>query len=67
VTGGVGILLLILYPGFLTLAGTVPKLLDSGYFVSLAGFFLFLPGAILLMIGQRYVREKARLGQLGAQ
>jgi hypothetical protein len=67
VAGGVGILLLILYPGFLMLAGTVPKLLDPGYFVSLVGFFLLLPGAILLMIGQAQVGQKARLGRMRAK
>jgi hypothetical protein len=63
---GVGIIALILYPGFLTLAGTVSKLLDWGYFVSLAGYILLVPGAILLIIGQMYVRQMVHLGRLRA-
>jgi hypothetical protein len=66
VAGGVGIISLVLYPGFLTLAGTVPKLLDWGYFVSLAGYILLVPGTILLMIGQTHVRQMVRLGRLRA-
>jgi hypothetical protein len=60
--GGVGILSLILYQGFMRLEGTVPKLLDWGYFVSLVGYILLAPGAILLMIGQTHViRCRGRL------
>jgi hypothetical protein len=66
VAGGVGIIFLILYPGLLTLAGTVPKLLDWGYFVTLTGYILLVPGAVLLMIGQRYIRQMVRLGRLRA-
>jgi hypothetical protein len=64
VEGGLGIISHLLYPGLLTLAGTVPKILDGGYFVSLAGYILLVPGAILLMIGQRHVRQLVRLGRL---
>jgi hypothetical protein len=66
VAGGVGILSLILYHGFLNLGGTVPELLDWGYFVSLAGYILLVPGAILLMIGQTHVRQMVRVGRLRA-
>lgn len=66
VAGGVGIISLILYHSFLYLVGTVPKLMDSGYVVSLAGYFLLVPGAILLMIGQSHVRKMVRLGRLRA-
>jgi hypothetical protein len=50
--GGTGILFLMQVPGFfLTVAGTVPKVLDGGYFVALAGCILLLPGAVLLING----------------
>lgn len=49
---GVGIISLILSYSFLDLAGTVPNILDWGYFVSLAGYILLVPGAILLMVGR---------------
>jgi hypothetical protein len=72
VAGGGGIFLLIQFHRFLHLAGTVylaghvPALIDSGYFVSLAGYILLVPGAILLMIGQTQVRQLVRLGRLRA-
>jgi hypothetical protein len=40
--------------------------LDWGYFVSLEGYFLLVPGTILLMIGQTHVRQMVRLGRLRA-
>lgn len=63
-TAGVGIISLILEYSFLGLAGTVPHILDSGYFVSLAAYILLVPGAILLMIGQTHVSRLVRLGLL---
>lgn len=72
VAGVGGIFLLIQFHSFLHLAGTiylaglVPALMDSGYFVSLAGYLLLVPGAILLMIGQSHVRKMVRLGRLRA-
>jgi len=59
--GAVGVISLLLFPGFLTLAGTVPKILDWGYYVALAGYILLLPGVILLIIGQTHVREQLYL------
>jgi hypothetical protein len=64
--GGGGIFLLNLYQGFMRLAGTVPELLDWGYFASFAGYLLLVPGAILLMIGQTHVSQLVRLGRLRA-
>lgn len=61
-TAGVGIISLIFVYSFLGLAGTVPHILDSGYFVSLAAFILLVPGAILLIIGQIHVSRMVRLG-----
>jgi hypothetical protein len=63
--GGI-ILLYPLYNGSLNLLGGVPELVDWGYFVSLAGYILLVPGAILLMIGQTHVSQLVRLGQLRA-
>lgn len=45
VTGGVGIVSLLVYPDFLSLAGTVPNILDWGYYVSLVGCILLMPEA----------------------
>jgi hypothetical protein len=66
VAGAVGIISLLIYRSYLPLLGTVPKLLDWGYFVSLEGYFLLVPGTILLMIGQTHVRWMVRLGRLRA-
>jgi hypothetical protein len=63
VAGGVSILSLILFHYFLTLEGVANLLMDSGYFISLAGSLLLVPGAILLMLGQRHVSKMVRLGQ----
>jgi hypothetical protein len=66
VAGGVGTISLILSWYFLTLAaGNI--LMDSGYGVSLAGYILLMPGAILLMVGQSHVRQVVRLGRWRAQ
>jgi len=66
VAGGVGTISLILSWYFLTLAaGNI--LMDSGYGVSLAGYILLMPGAILLMVGQSHVRQVVRLRGWRAQ
>jgi hypothetical protein len=62
----VGIISLILSYSFLGLAGTVPHIMDFGYFVSLAGYIILAPGAILLMFGQIRVSQMALLGSLRA-
>jgi hypothetical protein len=66
VAGGVGIMLLIFYRGFLGLAGTIPHIMDSGYVMSFVGYILLAPGGIFLIIGQTHVRNMVRLGQLRA-
>lgn len=63
---GVGIILLILYPVFLSMGEGVPRIWDSGYVIALVGYILLAPGAILVMIGQRQVRRMVRLGRLRA-
>jgi hypothetical protein len=62
--GAGGSILLFRYHGFLGVAGGVPDLMDWGYFVSLAGYILLVPGALLLMAGQRQVSQLVRLGRL---